>query len=84
MLVRAYTKSMQAIVNAATGATTVLLFKGRGNGLFGDGGAGALAGTEASVVPPGPRGWDSRAPMVVWMLLYIVVQENDVRMWLTS
>ena len=64
MLVRAYTNSMQAMVNAATGATTVLLFKGRGNGLFGDGGVGALAGTEASVVPPGPRGCDSLAPMV--------------------
>lgn len=41
----------------------VLLLSGRANGFFGDGGGGALVGTEASPVPPGPRGWDSRAPI---------------------
>lgn len=64
MLVRAYTKRMHAIVNAATGATIVLLLMGRGKGRFRDGGGGVLVAVDDSVVPPGPRGWDRRAPIV--------------------
>ena len=47
---------MQAIVKAATGATMVLLFSGRGKDRLGDGGGGALTGADDSVVPAGPRG----------------------------
>lgn len=36
----------------------------RGKGRFGEGGGGTLAGTEDSP-PPGPRGWDSRAPILL-------------------
>lgn len=63
MLVRAYTKSKQAIVKAATGATTVRELIRRGKGCLGLGGGPGLLGTEDSVVPPGPRGWESRAPI---------------------
>lgn len=53
------------MVNAAAGATMVRLLMRRGNGREGDGGGGGLLGTEDSVVPPGPRGWLSLAPMIV-------------------
>jgi hypothetical protein len=51
-------------VNAATGATIVLLLTERGNGRPGVGGGGAFVAAEDSVVPPGPRGWDRRAPIM--------------------
>lgn len=37
-------------------------------GFAGVGGGGAEVGCEASVVPAGPRGWESRAPMFVQYL----------------
>lgn len=37
----------------------------RGKGRLGVGGGGATAATEDSVVPPGPRGWDNRAPILL-------------------
>lgn len=49
------------MVNAAAGAMIVRRLIWRGKGLLGDGGGGTLAGTEDS--PPGPRGWESRAPI---------------------
>jgi len=55
---------MQAMVKAATGATIVRLLMRRGKGRAGDGGGPGLVGTEDSVVPPGPRGWERRAPMM--------------------
>lgn len=36
----------------------------RGMGLAGVGGGGAGVGWDDSVVPPGPRGWESRAPIL--------------------
>ena len=77
MLVRAYTNSMHAIVKAATGATTVLLLIVRGNGRLGDGGGPGLEGVEASVVPPGPRGCERRAPMLT--MLYHINYADEVK-----
>lgn len=52
------------MVKAAAGAMAVRALKGRrGMGLAGVGGGGAGVGWDDSVVPLGPRGWESRAPI---------------------
>ena len=57
-------------MKAATGATIVLLLIVRGNGRFGDGAGGDFAGTEASVMPSGLRGWERRAPILCVLLTW--------------
>lgn len=53
------------MVKAAAGAIRVRVLKGRrGMGFAGVGGGGAEVGTEDSVVPAGPRGWERRLPIV--------------------
>ena len=68
-------------MKAATGATMVRLLMRRGKGCFGVGGAPALVGTEASS-PPGPRGWESRAPIVIEVIafngvLVLLIERRD-------
>jgi hypothetical protein len=67
------------MVKAAAGATAVRALNGRrGKGLAGVGGGGAATGCEASVVPAGPRGWESRPPMFVECCMYGVRFYRDV------
>lgn len=57
-------------MKAAAGATIVRLLIRRDHGVCGEGGGGGFDGTEASVVPPGPRGCERRAPIVACWMYY--------------
>lgn len=50
-------------MNAAAGATMDRELIVRGNGRLGVGGGGADVARDDSVVPPGPRGRERRAPI---------------------
>jgi hypothetical protein len=67
------------MVKAAAGAMAVRALNGRrGKGLAGVGGGGAATGCEASVVPAGPRGWESRPPIFVECCMYRVNFYRDL------
>ena len=65
-------------MKAATGAVSVLLLMRRGKGCLGEGGGPDFAGTDDSVVPPGPRGWDRRAPMMALRMCNYIRLEEEV------